>query len=99
MPPRAARRAGQALASGLLLATTALSLSRIAALRLNYGAPMRVYSALPQVGITHMMRSLQFQDVTPNSSVLRGRQADRQASKNLLCIGRCSPRSGQFPSA
>ncbi len=53
MSPRAARRAGQALGSGLLLATTALSLSRIAALRLHYGAPMRVYSALPQVGITH----------------------------------------------
>jgi len=52
MPPRAARRAGQALASGLLLATTAVSLSRIAALRLHYGAPMRVYSALPQVGVT-----------------------------------------------
>ena len=54
VPPEAARQVGRVLAAGLLLATTALSLSRIAALTLHYGAPMRVYRALPLVGITSL---------------------------------------------
>ena len=52
--PKRARRVGQLLAVGLLLATTALSVSRTAALVLHYGAPMRVYRALPPVRSVHM---------------------------------------------
>ena len=55
VPLTAARRAGRLLTTGLLLTTTALSLSRIAALRLHYGAPMRVYSALPEVSTVTAM--------------------------------------------
>ena len=74
MQPRAARRAGQALASGLLLATTALSLSRIAALRLHYGAPQRVYSALPQVSLAAQREAHEARMDFRKASILHGRQ-------------------------
>lgn len=45
----AGRWLGRALQRGLLLLTVALSLSRTAALVLNYGAPMSIYRALPPV--------------------------------------------------
>ena len=86
MPPRAARRAGQALASGLLLTTTALSLSRIAALRLHYGAPMRVYSALSRVSITarcERQRTIHCGAISKLASC-----TGRQTSKQQLAVHR-----------
>lgn len=50
LPPRLAAAAVRAAAALFLAATCLLALSRSAALVVNYGAPMRLYSALPVVG-------------------------------------------------
>ena len=62
--PKRARRIGQSLAAALLLATTALSLSRTAALVLHYGAPMRTYRALPKVCMRQIALANALQSIT-----------------------------------
>lgn len=49
LPKKLARRLSRAATAVVVLTTVALSLSRSAALVINYGAPMRLYRHLPQI--------------------------------------------------
>ena len=52
LPRRAARVAARSLLTTTFVLIVGLSLTRTAALLVNYGAPMRIYKALPQVCFT-----------------------------------------------
>ena len=52
LPRRAAQMAARSLLALTFVLIVGLSLTRTAALLVNYGAPMRIYKALPQVRST-----------------------------------------------
>jgi hypothetical protein len=57
LPQQAACRAARAGAALFLAGTCLLAASRTAALLVNYGAPMRIYNHLPEVGCDANRRS------------------------------------------